>query len=320
MRLIRHPSACPLEARGAVLAVGNFDGLHIGHQALIGAARVMAEVMGRPCGVLTFEPHPREVLRPEDGPFRLTPMRAKVRGLQALGMGWAFVLRTDAGLLAMSAEAFVEDVLVGGFGAHHLVIGSDFRFGHKRQGDVALLSRIGAPHGLTVTHAGRLNLRAGVPYSSTAVREALVQGRPEEAAAVLGRPWEIIGRVIGGDRLGRSIGYPTANLALDRFLRPALGVYAVRAAIDGPGQTVWWDGVANIGNRPTVDGREERLEVHLLNAVPDLYGRCLRVKLLRFLRSERRFESLEILREQIAADVAAARLVFSVRGDEADWS
>jgi len=312
MRLIRHPSACPPEARGAVLAIGNFDGLHLGHQALIGAARTMAGVMGRPSGVVTFEPHPRAVLRPETGPFRLTPLRAKVRALAGLGVDWVFMVRASPVFLAMSAESFVETVLVRHLGAHHMVAGSDFRFGHRRQGDVALLTRIGAPHGLTVTHVGRLNRRAGLPFSSTAVREALVGGRPEDATEVLGRPWEITGRVVSGDQRGRNIGYPTANLLLSDFLRPAFGVYAVRVAIDGPGQPDWMDGVANLGIRPTVDGREERLEVHILDRAPMLYGRCLRVRLLYFLRGERRFDTVEILKEQIAADVAAARLMFSV--------
>lgn len=308
MRLIRHPAACPPEARGAVLAIGNFDGLHLGHQALIGAARAMARVMGRPSGVLTFEPHPRELLRPETAPFRLTPLRAKVRALQELGLDYAFVLHTNPSFLAMTAQSFIEEVLVRRLGAHHMVAGSDFRFGHRRQGDVELLARLGAPHGLTVTHVGRLNLRPEVPYSSTGVREALVQGRPKEAAALLGRPWEITGRVVGGDRLGRVIGFPTANVRLGRFLRPAFGVYAVRAALDRPGAPVWMEGVANLGNRPTVDGRQERLEVHVLDESPALYGQPLRVQVQDFVRGERRFESLETLKEQIAADVAAARL------------
>lgn len=307
MRLYRHTTDLPAEVRGAVVALGNFDGVHRGHQTVIGKAQEIAGSLGVPSAVLTFEPHPRSVFRPDDPPFRLSPFRVKARHIEALGVDALFVSHFDEGFLHKSAEAFIEQVLVAGLGVRHVVCGYDFLFGHRRGGTPALLAEVGARIGFGVTEVGPVADPDGGIYSSTRVREALVAGRPREAAQLLGCPWEIEGRVQHGDKRGRTIGFPTANLELDEYLRPAFGVYAVRAGVDHGATTVWHRGVANLGARPTVGGTVERLEAHLFDFDEDLYGRHLRVQLVDFLRPEKKFASFDELKDQIARDAAAAR-------------
>ncbi|WP_207482106.1 bifunctional riboflavin kinase/FAD synthetase [Arenibaculum pallidiluteum] len=312
MRLFRHWTDLPADARGAAVALGNFDGVHRGHRAVIAAARTAAP--GAPAGVLSFEPHPREVFRPDDPPFRLTPFRAKARLLEEIGLDLLFVLHFDRSLAEHSAEDFVEEILVRGLGVAHVAVGKDFCFGRGRSGDAGLLSRLGAHHGFGVSVVPHAMDPDGRPFSSTRVRNALRAGRPGEAAEVLGRHWEIEGRVETGFQRGRTIGFPTANIGLDGHLRPAFGVYAVQAGIDQGLGTVWRDGVANIGLRPTVGGTTELLEVHLFDMAEDLYGRHMRVRLVDFLRPERKFDGLDALKAQIAQDAARARAILSRPG------
>lgn len=307
MRIFRHTAGLPADARGAVAALGNFDGVHLGHQAVIGTAAGVAGRAGAPLAVLTFEPHPRRVFRPGDPPFRLTPFRIKARQIEALGVDLLFVIHFDAGFAKRTAEAFVEEVLVRDLGVCHVVVGYDFVFGRGRGGDVGLLSAMSGRLGFGVTSVEPAAGPEGAVFSSTRVRELLAAGRPRDAARVLGRPWEIEGRVEGGFRRGRTIGFPTANVALDDYLRPAFGVYAVRAGIDRGVGTEWLPGVANLGRRPTVGGTAELLEVHLFDFAGDLYGRHLRVQLVDFLRPERKFDGLDALKAQIALDAEAAR-------------
>jgi riboflavin kinase/FMN adenylyltransferase len=309
MRLFRSYLHLPDTARGAVMVLGNFDGLHRGHQALIARGRSLADELGVPLGVLTFEPHPRSVFHPDGRPFRLTPFRIKERQLEALGLDLLVVAHFDDDFRRHSAEWFIQEVLIDGVELRHAVAGDDFRFGCARTGDVALLEGWGRRAGFGVTILGPVTDPSGLAFSSTRVRDALIGGRPREAAHVLGRPWEIEGRVEQGDRLGRTLGFPTANLGLGDYLRPAFGVYAVRAGVDGGHQMHWHHGVANLGHRPTVGGVVERLEVHLFDFAEDLYGRHLRVQLIEFLRPEQRFAGLEALKAQIAHDAAAARRV-----------
>jgi len=309
LRLYRHTDDLPEDARGAVMALGNFDGVHRGHQAVIGTAQRIARELGVPAGVLTFEPHPRSVFRKDDPPFRLTPFRVKARMLEALGLDLMVVCHFDDSFLHKTAVAFIEEDLVGGLAIRHAVCGGDFLFGHKRAGDVALLERYGARHGFGVTMVGPVtDPRSGV-YSSTRVRDALLVGDTREAAHVLGRFWEIEGRVEHGEKRGRTIGFPTANIELGEYLRPAFGVYAVRAGVDRGAETVWLDGVANLGLRPTVGGMVERLEAHLFDFSGDLYGQHLRVQLIEHIRPERKFASFDELKAQIARDAEAARRV-----------
>jgi riboflavin kinase/FMN adenylyltransferase len=311
MRLFRHTTDLPADARGAVVALGNFDGVHRGHQRVIATAQERARELDAPSAVMTFEPHPRSVFRPADPPFRLTPFRVKVRQLEALGLDLAFVLHFDDSFLHQSAEDFVAEVLVRELGIRHVVCGYDFLFGHKRKGNTALLRQLGPEYGFGVTEVGPVMDADGGIYSSTRVREALVAGNPREAARLLGRPWEIEGRVEHGDKRGRTIGFPTANMELDDYLRPAFGVYAVRACLNQGAATVWHAGVANFGNRPTVDGTAARLETHLFDFDGDLYHQHLRVQLIDFLRPERKFASFDELKDQIVKDAKTARAVLA---------
>jgi len=312
LRIVRHPGSGSGHPRGAVLALGNFDGLHRGHAALIGRARDRARSTGAPTGVLTFEPHPRNVFMPDTEPFRLTPFRVKERELARLGVDLLFVQHFDRTFAGKSAESFVDEVLLGAIGLSHIIVGHDCTFGSGRRGTPQLLREAGAAHGFGVTVVEPVHGPDRAAYSSTHIRQLLRGGKPREAAAQLGRFWEIDGRVMVGDRLGRTIGFPTANLGLGEYLRPALGVYAVRVAGDGAddpfaGKSV--DGVANIGLRPTVGGLEPRLEVHLFDTDADLYGRHLRVSLIDFIRPEQKFAGLDALKAQIAADAAQARAI-----------
>ncbi len=311
MRLFRSYLQLPDSVRGSVAVLGNFDGLHRGHQGVLGTGAALARELGAPLAVLTFEPHPRSVFRPDDAPFRLTPLRIKERQLEALGLDVLVIAHFDASFFHRSAESFVSEVLAGGLSVRHVVAGESFRFGHGRAGDMALLGRLGREHGFGATGVGLMLDEAGRALSSTRVRQALIEGRPREAAAVLGRAWEIEGRVEVGARLGHTLGFPTANLHLGEYLRPALGAYAVRAGIDAGLATQWHDGVANLGRRPTVGGLDERLEVHLFDVSEDLYGRHLRVQLIEYLRPEQRFAGLDALKSQIILDAANARRILA---------
>ena len=233
IRVIRHPGPGSNHPRGSVLAIGNFDGLHRGHAVLLGQVRELARSQGRPVAVLTFEPHPRSVFLPGAEPFRLTPFRVKERELARLGVELMFVQHFDLGFAAKSAEDFIAEVIVGAIGAGHVVVGWDATFGNRRRGNPELLRVAGAQHGFGVTVVEPIRGEDSTVYSSTHIRELLKAARPREAAALLGRFWEIDGRVAIGDRRGRTIGFPTANLGLDDYLHPAFGVYAVRVSGDG---------------------------------------------------------------------------------------
>ncbi len=314
LRIIRHPGSGSGHPRGAVLALGNFDGLHKGHAALIGEARKRARDAGVPSGVLTFEPHPRSVFMPEGEPFRLTPLRVKEREIARLGVDLLFIQHFDPGFARKSAESFVDDVLIGAVGMSHIVVGQDCTFGNRRRGTTDMLREAGARYGFGVTVVEPVRGPDTAVYSSTHIRELLRAGKPREAAQQLGRFWEIDGRVAVGDRRGRTIGFPTVNLGLGEYLRPAFGVYAVRVSGDGAddafdGRAI--DGVANIGLRPTVGTPEPRLEAHLFDIDADLYGRHIRVSLIDFIRPERKFSGLDALKAQIAEDAARARAILA---------
>ena len=294
--------------------MGNFDGLHLGHTALIKEACERARVAGVPAAVLTFEPHPRSVFMPEGEPYRLTPFRVKEREIARLGVDLLFVQHFDAAFSKKSAESFVAEVIAGAVGATHIVVGHDCTFGNKRRGTPELLREEGARHGFGVTVVEPVHGPDAAVYSSTRIRELLKAGKPREAAKQLGRFWEIDGRVMTGDRRGRTIGFPTANLGLGEYLRPMFGVYAVRVSGDGPddplgGRTI--DSVANLGLRPTVGTPEPRLEAHLFDIDTDLYGRHLRVSLVEFIRPEQKFAGLDALKAQIAEDAAKARAILA---------
>ena len=304
MRLFKDWQGLPDDARGAAVALGNFDGVHLGHAHVLRAAH--AARPDAPLAVLTFEPHPREVFRPDDPPFRLTLSPTRAEALSALGVKLIYEMTFDDAFSDMSAEAFITDVLHHGVGARHLVCGPDFAFGHRRRGDTAFLAARAEALGIGLTVVPPLADESG-QISSSRIRRALQDGYPERATIKLGRHWTIRGTVLHGDARGRSIGFPTANIALGRHLEPARGVYAVTTRLpDGRRLR----GVANIGRRPTVNsGPESRLEVNLFDFEGDLYGEELDVALHVFLRPERKFSGLDALRAQIAADAAEARHV-----------
>jgi riboflavin kinase/FMN adenylyltransferase len=299
--LLRDWHDLPDSVRGATVALGNFDGMHRGHRAVLATAHAARPEL--PLAALTFEPHPREHFRPGDPPFRLTLLPAKLAQLASLGCAFVLALPFDETLAAMPAEAFVRDVLHGALGAKHLSCGMDFAFGHRRGGDAAFLSHHAGQLGMGVTLVPPVSDEEG-PLSSSRIRRVLQDGYPERATRKLGRPWEIVGPVTHGDKRGRTIGFPTANVPLGRHLEPARGVYAVQVVLPD-GRVA--GGVANIGARPTVGGTESRVEAHLFDFAGDLYGQEVGVRLLHFLRPEKRFSGLPELTAQIAADAASAR-------------
>lgn len=312
MQIFREAGDYPRERRGAVIALGNFDGVHRGHQTVIGQAGEVAEARGTDLGVLTFEPHPRSFFRPDDPPFRLTPFSTKAHQLQALGLDVLVCLAFDKPLASLTAQEFIDRILVDALGVGVLVVGYDFKFGQGRGGDVETLKADGRFEVLVIDPA---KAGSGEVYSSTKIRTYLENGEPGQAAALLGRPFEIEGEVLAGAQIGRTIGFPTANLDLGGYIRPAYGVYAVRVGVETGrvGETLWCDGVANLGKRPTVDGLTEKFEVHLFDFDRDLYGTHMRVALIEFLRGERKFDGLDELKAQIARDSHAARVILDTR-------
>jgi len=306
MRRFRDISDLGPGDRGAAVAMGNFDGVHLGHQSVLALAHAAAAEIDAPFGVVTFEPHPRAYFAPDAPPFRLMTADARARRLEKLGVEALYELRFDASLAGLSPEAFVFDVLSEGLGVRHVVVGADFRFGKGRAGDAATLTTLGVAAGFGVTVAPLVS-DGQRDYSSTAIRRALAEGRPEEAARILGHWHRIEGPVLHGDKRGKGLGFPTANLALDGLHLPRLGVYAVLVdVLDGP-QRGRYPGVASIGVRPTFGGGAPNLEVHLIDFDGDLYGARLSVALVAFQRPELAFAGAEPLVAQMRADLAEAR-------------
>jgi riboflavin kinase/FMN adenylyltransferase len=294
---------------GTVVAIGNFDGVHRGHRAVIGAALQRAKELGRPAAALTFAPHPRLFLRPQDALFQLSSGRDRLRLLAATGLDGAIVMTFDAQLAATSREDFIERILVGRFGIGGAAIGFDFHFGHKRAGSPAYLAEQGARLGFAVDIVPPLE-DEGRPVSSGAVRMALSQGKVVEAAELLGAPWFVSVEVIHGAKRGRELGFPTANLKLDASCGLKHGIYAVRVGLAGKRH----DGVANFGVRPMFDGGAPLLEVFLFDFDGDLYGQTIDVAFIGWLRHVQKFDSVETLKRQIAADGAQARDVLKRAG------
>jgi len=315
MRIFRHYTDLPEDARGCVVAIGNFDGIHKGHQVVINEAGSIARATGKPWAVMSFEPHPDALFKPDCEPFRLSTMRTKAHMIEQLGVDELLVQHFDFAFAGLTAEQFVEEVLVKGLGASHVVAGYDFQFGQKRQGDCETLLHLGRDKGFGFTAVPKVVDEQGIVYSSTRVRECLKAGDARAAAHVLDRAFELEGRVEHGDQRGRQLGFPTANLHLGDFLRPALGVYAIRAGLDEGSETRWIDGVCNVGKRPTFDkGDDVVLEAHLFDFDADLYGKHLRVQLIERLRAERKFDGLDAIKTQIAIDCEKAKEILSKEG------
>lgn len=306
MLIHRDHAGLPAAARGASVAIGNFDGVHRGHREVIRAAAVHARALERPLGVVTFEPHPREVLNPASAPARLTTLRRKAELMRGLGVEHLYVLRCDRRLLDTSAMDFVTGRLVGELDVTAITTGRDFHFGHRRQGNVEFLRE--NADGRPVTAVDPVTADGEV-CSSTAIRTALADGMVEHANALLGYSYELEGVVRPGDQRGRTIGFPTANVhpPAKNPVLPGTGVYAVEAGLQRGGRLVWRPAVANLGRRPTFDGRTLLLEVHLLEGGGDLYGQRIRVAFGTRIRGERKFSGIDELRAQIARDCEQAR-------------
>lgn len=307
---IQDIDALPEPLRGGVVAIGNFDGVHRGHQAVLAQARAIAGQSNTDLHVLTFEPHPRTVFKPDEPVYRLTPAPLRARLLGLAGVKAVFEQPFSRDYAAISAEDFIDGVLVRGLGAEHVVTGNDFRFGQGRKGDVDMLREVGATAGFSLTLAKDFEDEGGEVISSTRIRELLSGGDVAQAAGLLGYRYTISGEVVHGKKLGRTLGYPTANMPVDPATGLAPGVYAVRLRrADG----TLHDGVASFGRRPTVEEPDAPLllETYVFDAAPDLYGETCDVSIFGFLRSEEKFDGLDALVAQMKTDEAEARALLS---------
>jgi riboflavin kinase / FMN adenylyltransferase len=310
--LATDPALAPAGLERAVYAIGNFDGVHLGHRAVIDRALSLAENRRRPSAVLTFEPHPADYFAHRPVTFRLTPPDDKARICAALGLSGIVFIPFDGALAAMTPEEFITGILVARLNVAAVVVGFDFHFGKGRSGSAALLAEAGSRHGFSVEIVEKVEAGAGVGarvVSSTDIRRALERGDVATAACGLGRNYSVTARVVSGQRLGRTFGVPTANIALEPTNRLAYGIYAVRARVDG--RTL--PGVASFGVRPTVDSGPPMLEVHLLDFGGDLYGREMEVEFIERIREERKFDSVGLLVAEMERDKDRAREILAVR-------
>ena len=306
MQLIRGLGNLPQNLHACALTIGNFDGVHLGHQAILRHLRTKADELHLPMVVMLFEPQPREYFCTENAPARLMRLRDKLRYLKQAGVDMVIVAKFDRTFADLPAQQFIEDWLVRKLNVKFLSIGDDFKFGSKRQGNFALLQQAGEKFGFTVEDSRSFCLDE-LRISSTAIREALANDDLTLAEKLLGRPYRILGRVIHGNELGRTIGFPTANIRLHRQVNPVKGVYAVRVRLKSG---AFFNGVANIGTRPTINGVNQLLEAHLFDFQGDLYGQWLDVELCHKIRNEMKFPSFDDLKAQITKDVETAKNVF----------
>lgn len=307
MQLIRYFHHLPAFPKGCALTIGNFDGVHLGHQAILRHLRQQAQLRNLPVVVMLFEPQPREYFQPSQAPARLMRLRDKLYHLREQSVDYVICVKFDRTFAEKSAVDFVQEWLVNKLNVRFLSIGDDFRFGAKRQGDFAFLQQAGKQFGFQVENNQSFCL-AEQRISSTAIREALAQDKLSLAQQMLGRPYCIMGRVKYGKQLGRTLGFPTANIALQRQVNPVQGIYAVKVRFKN-GKI--YQGVANIGQRPTVNGSTQLLEVYIFNFDQKIYGECLEVELCHKIRNEQKFSSLAALKQQITEDVKTAKAFFS---------
>lgn len=307
MELVRGLHNLRPHHHGCVLTIGKFDGVHRGHQAVLANVIKQAKALSLPATVMVFEPHPEEVFTPDKAPARLSPLREKYLLLKQQGVDRLVTVQFNRAFASQSAHTFVKSLLVDKLGVKFLVVGDDFRFGRGREGDFEMLKTAGQQHGFNVVSTQSFRIHDH-RISSTAVRDALDEGDFEQAKDMLGRPFSIRGRVVHGEKKGRTIGFPTANVLIKRCRSPLKGVFAVHVAIDGQ----YYDGVANVGSRPTVGGKRSQLEVHLFDFNRDIYGRSIDVFPVAKLREEKKFASFEVLKNQIEHDAREARAILGV--------
>lgn len=307
LHIHHHWTGLPEAARGSTVAMGNFDGVHRGHRAVIDAARAAADA---PLGVITFEPHPREYFAPDAPPFRLMNAESRANRLRRIGVDHLYELPFADELAGLTPEAFAREVLADGLGVAHVTVGQDFRFGKGRAGDAATLADLGRTLGFGVTVAPLIG-EDGEEFSSTAIRQALSDGRPDDAERMLGHWHRIEGEVLHGEKRGRTLGYPTANMSLEGLHLPRLGVYAVMVDVLGGPHRGRWPGVASLGVRPMFGQNQPNLETYLFDFEGDLYGEHLSVALVDYLRPEMKFDGLDALIAQMDRDAAAARTILA---------
>jgi len=315
MRIYKHYIGLPEDFRNSSIAIGNFDGMHQGHCKVISRAGIFAHERGVPWGVLTFEPHPREIFDIDKPLFRLTPFDMKARQIEAMGVEFLVVIHFDNEFAKITADEFVDQVIVQGFEASYVVSGFNFAFGHKRAGNTSFLQMKGEQFGFGTTGIKQVLDDTGEIISSTRIRKFLLDGNPRAAGNLLGRNYEIEGIVSQGDQRGRKIGFPTANIKLDDHMRIANGVYAIKAGIGHGPDTVWHDGVANLGYRPTFNGSQCVLETHLFDFDEDIYDAYLRVALIDFIRPEQKFDGVEGLTVQIKKDISQSKSILIDKQD-----
>ncbi|MCG6975062.1 MAG: bifunctional riboflavin kinase/FAD synthetase [Acidiferrobacterales bacterium] len=306
MELIRGLHNLRPHHHGCVATIGNFDGVHLGHQAVIGQLAEKGEALGLPTTVICFEPQPLEVFRPDEVPPRLTRLREKLQALKRYSVDRVLLIRFNQRFAAMTAEAFIDEVLVRGLGIRYLVVGDDFRFGKGRTGDFAMLQQAGQQHGFQVVSMHTFSVD-GERVSSTRVRAALVNGELETAEKLLGRPYRMCGRVAHGDKIGRTIGIPTANIFLHRKRSPLHGIFVVEVfGLDG--EPIM--GAASIGTRPTIGGTRTLLEIHLLDFDDHIYGKHLQINFLHKIRDEEKYDTMDELKTRINMDIEETRAWF----------
>jgi len=312
MRVFHKYHDVPSSSKGGVIAIGNFDGVHKGHQTVLKTAKQIAKVDNIPFNVLTFEPHPSQAFDREREPFRLTPIRSKVRVMSKLGIDNLIIMHFVADFYNMSAEDFIKKVIVGGLKASHLVVGEGYRFGKDSLGDTSLLQKLGEKYGFKVTVVPNLLNKEKERISSSLARFLLRRGDISALKQILGRYWEIEARVVKGNQIGRTIGFPTANLNTMDYATPRMGVYAAHIGIpDKKGKITWFDGIMNYGSRPTVDGETVFLEAHIFDFSGDIYGKRIIVRPIKFLRPEIKMKGLEDLKNHIKEDVVWAKIILA---------
>lgn len=311
MKILDHYKGLKKSDQGAVIALGNFDGLHRGHQVVIKKAAEIAKKLGAPLAIACFRPHPVMFFRPDTAPFRLMSPRIRARILSEMGVDTLYEIPFDNELKSMDDKQFVDQVLKDGLGVQHVIVGEDFKYGKDRCGDYETLKKHCEATDIGVTGIVPISLHQSYgKYGSTEIREALRNGDVFFAAHMLSRPWIVDGEVVHGDHLGRTLGFPTANIDFTDRIRPRGGIYAAECRLEG--EDIWRPGVAYIGKRPTVDGVDYRLEMHIFDFDEDIYGRVLDVAFRTFIRDDIKFDSLDEMTEQMKKDADGARAVFGI--------